>query len=207
MNMLSAKWVQRDGETIAVSPADECVSFLSHPSRVNGIKSKGMRAKHDIKALVSCNNFASYTMGDVPPILDYKLVLPMGKFNGLRVHYNIRMDPDLGVGWAALCRVACGCGPCKNQLERPWVLLVEPATQPRYAQSKECVLWPSYKSANDWKCCALVAKNGGRQNGGTEVNPFCPQRVQGAHFPHCAHGQGWCGRHDRQGGRWQLPVC
>jgi len=137
MNMLSAKWVERDGETIALSPADECVSFLSHPSRVNGIKSKSMRAKHDIKALVSCNNYASYTMGDVPPILDYKLVLPMGKFNGLRVHYNIRTET------------------------------VE----------------------------------------GTEVNPFCPQHVQGAHFPHCAHGQGWCGRHDRQGGRWQLPVC
>ena len=29
--MLSAKWIQRDGETIAVSPAAECVRLLSHP--------------------------------------------------------------------------------------------------------------------------------------------------------------------------------
>jgi hypothetical protein len=65
---------------------------------------------------------------------------------------------DLGVGWAALCQVACGCGPCKDQLERLWVLLVEPAVQPCYAQNKECVLWPSYEGANDWKCCTLVPK-------------------------------------------------
>ncbi len=62
------------------------------------------------------------------------------------------------MGWAALRRVACNCGPCKEQLERPWVLLVKPAAQPRYTQNKECVLWPSYEGANDWKCCALVPK-------------------------------------------------
>ena len=152
-NMLSAKWVERDGETIAVSPAGECVCLLSDPSRVYGIKSEGMRAKHDSKALVP-----RYMMGDVPPIPDYKVVLPKGKFDGLRAHYNIRTDPDLGVGWAALRRVACGCGPCKDQLERPWVPLVEPAAQPRYAQNKECVLWPSYEGANNWKCCALIPK-------------------------------------------------
>ncbi len=143
-NMLSAKWVERDRETIAVSPADECVCLLSDPSRVNGIKSEGMRAKRDRKALVSRNDYSSYTMGDVPPTPDYKVVLPKGKFNGLRAHDNIRTDPDLGVGWAALCQVACGCGPCKEQLERLWVLVVKPAAQPRQAQNKECVLWPSY---------------------------------------------------------------
>ena len=157
-NMLSAKWVERDGETIAVSPADECVRLLSHPSRVNGIKSEGMRAKRENKVLVSRNEYASYTMGDVPLIPDYKVVLPKGKFNGIRAHYNIRTDPDLGVGWAAMRRVACGCGPCKEQLERPWVPLVEPDAQPRYAQNKECAMWHSYEGANDWKCCALVPK-------------------------------------------------
>ncbi len=128
--MLSAKWVERDEETIAVSPADECVRLLSNPSRVNGIKSEGMRAKRDRKALVSRNDYSSYTMGDVPPIPDYKVVLRKGKFNGLCGHYNICMDPYLSVGWAALRWVACGCGPCKDQLERLWVPLVEPVAQP-----------------------------------------------------------------------------
>jgi hypothetical protein len=137
-NMLSTKWVERDGETVAVSPADKCVCLLRNPARVNGIKSKSIRAKCKGKVLVSCNNYASYTMGDVPPLPDYKVVLPKGKFNGLRAHYNICTDLDLGLGWAALCQVACSWGPCKDQLERPWVPLVEVTVQPRYAQNKEC---------------------------------------------------------------------
>jgi hypothetical protein len=117
-----------------------------------------MWANRDNKALASRNNNASYTMMDFPPIPDYKVVLPKGNFNGLRAHYNICMDPDLGVSWAALRRVACSCRLCKDQLERPWVPLVEPAAQPHYAQNKEFILWPSYEGANDWKCYALVPK-------------------------------------------------
>ena len=86
------------------------VFVCCNPSRVNGIKSEGMQAKRNAKALVSRNDQASYTVGGVPPIPDYKVVLPKGKFNSLRAHYNIRTDtdPDLGLGWAALRRVACG---------------------------------------------------------------------------------------------------
>ena len=87
---------------------DGCVRLLSNPSRVNGIKSEGMQVKRDAKALVSRNDHASYTVGGVPPILDYKVVLPKGKFNSLRAHYNIHTDPDLGLGWVALRQVACG---------------------------------------------------------------------------------------------------
>jgi hypothetical protein len=94
--MLLAKWVERDEETVAVSPADKCVRLLSDPARVNGVKSEGMWAKQEGKALVSCNDYKSYTMVDVPPILDYKVVLPKGQFKGLRAHYNIRTDLDLG---------------------------------------------------------------------------------------------------------------
>jgi hypothetical protein len=43
--MLSAKWIECGGINIAVSPADECIHLLSDPTRLNGIKSKGMRAK------------------------------------------------------------------------------------------------------------------------------------------------------------------
>ena len=114
-NMLSVKWVKRDEKIVVVSPADKCVHFLSNQSRVNGIKSEGMRAKRKGKVLVSCNDYTSFMMGGVLPIPDYKVVLPKGKFNGLCVHYSTRMDPDLGLGWAALRQVACGCGPCKDQ--------------------------------------------------------------------------------------------
>jgi hypothetical protein len=86
-----------------------------------------------------------------------KVILPKGKFNGLRAHCNIRADPDLGTNYAALHHVACGCESCKEQLGWPWVLpCVDVATQPRYSQNKECTLWPSYEGGNDSKICQLV---------------------------------------------------
>jgi hypothetical protein len=97
-------------------------------------------------------------MVDVPPLQDYKVVLPKGQFNDIRAHYNICTDLDLGMGWAALHWVACGCGPCKDQLERPWVPCGDITVQPLYTVNKECALWPSYEGANDWKICALVIK-------------------------------------------------
>jgi hypothetical protein len=127
--MLSAKWIELI--SIAVSLADKCDRLLSNPACSNGIKSKGVRAKCEGRALVVRNNYMTYTMMDVPPLLDYKVVLPKGQFNGIPAHYNIHRDPDLGMGWAALRWVACGCGPCKDQLQRPWVLRGNITTQPR----------------------------------------------------------------------------
>ncbi len=176
--MLNAKWIDRGGgDAVSVSPAAECVCLLSDPARVSGIKSKGMRAKREAKALVERNNYASYTMGDVPPLLDYKVILPRGNFNGLRAHYNIRTDPNLEIDYAALRRVACSCGLCKEQLGRPWVLpCVDVAAQSRYGQNKECMLWPSYKGANDWKICQLVPKTEVDKKGrGSRIKTFSAQ--------------------------------
>ena len=70
---------------------------------LNEIKSKGRHVKREGKALVSCNNNATYTMADVPPLPDYKVVLPKGQFNSICAHYNICTDPNLGMGWAVRC--------------------------------------------------------------------------------------------------------
>ena len=119
--------------------------------------------------MVERNDYATYTMDDVPPLPDYKVILPKGKFNGLRAHYNIRTDSDLGIDYAALRRVACGCELCKEQLGRPWVLpCVDVAAQPRYGQNKECTLWPSYEGGNDWKICRLVPKTEADKKGARE---------------------------------------
>jgi hypothetical protein len=76
--MLSAKWIECNGITIAMSPADECVHLLSDPMRLNSIKSKGMRAKREGRALVMQKDYMTYTMENVPPLPDYKVVLPKG---------------------------------------------------------------------------------------------------------------------------------
>ena len=65
--------------------------------------------------MVSRNNYATYTMTDVLTLPDYKVVLPKGRFNGICAHYNIRINLDLIIGWAALRWVAYGCGSCKDQ--------------------------------------------------------------------------------------------
>ena len=98
-----------------------------------GIKSEGMWAKHKGKALVSRNDYVSSTMADVPPLPDYKVVLPKGKFNRLCTHYNICTDLDLIMGWAVLRCIACGCRPFKDQLEMPWIPRNAVPAQPHYA--------------------------------------------------------------------------
>jgi hypothetical protein len=153
--VLSAKLIEHDCITAAMSPAD---NLLSNPACLNGIKSKGTRSKHKGRTLVMRNDYMTYTMTNVPPLLDYKVVLPKGQFNGIRAHFNTRTDPDLSMGWAALRLIACGCGPCKDQLQRPWVLRGKITAQPRYAVKKICKLWPSYEGVNDWKICTLKPK-------------------------------------------------
>ena len=100
--MLNAKWIDRGGgDDVAVSPAAKCVCLLSNPACVSGVKNKGMRSKREAKA-----DYATFTMGNVPPLPDYKMILPKGNFNGLCAHYNIRTDPDLGIDYAAWCCVS-----------------------------------------------------------------------------------------------------
>jgi hypothetical protein len=45
----AVKWVERGGKLITVSPAEECVCLLSNPTRINGIKSEGMRASMKVR--------------------------------------------------------------------------------------------------------------------------------------------------------------
>ncbi len=151
--MLSAKWIDHNGVAVAVSPTAKCVCMLSNPSRANEIESKGIQNKHEGNAFVEQNDYATYSMANAPPIPEYKIVLKKGKFNGIHTFYNICLDPNLGIGWVAVCCVACGCGPCKVKLKMPWTRQVNNCTQPCYAENKECLLWQSYEGANNWRIC------------------------------------------------------
>ena len=163
--MQSAKWIDCDRLLVAVSPAAECDHLLSNPTFLNGIKSKGMQAKQEGKALVERNTYESYMMDDVPPIPNFKIAFAKGKFNGLRAYYNICMDPDLRLGLAALRRVACGCDACEEQLGMPWLQRANMYEQPRYATNNWCVLWRSYEGANDWEIFQLEPVNEEEEKG------------------------------------------
>jgi hypothetical protein len=104
-----------------------------------------------------------------PPIPNYKIMLLKSKFNGICAYYNIHMDPDLGLGYAALWRIACGCDAWKEQLGRPWLPRVNMFEQPQYTQNNKCVLWPSYKGANNWKICQLFPVTDDNETGAWDL--------------------------------------
>jgi hypothetical protein len=60
-------------------------------------RARACRQSAKKRALVVQNDYMTYTMENFPPLPDYKVVLPKGQFNGIRAHYNIRTDPDLGM--------------------------------------------------------------------------------------------------------------
>jgi hypothetical protein len=138
--MQPAKWIDCGRLLVAVSPAAECVRLLSDPTCLNSIKSKGMRAKREGKALVERNTYESYTMDDVLPIPNFKIIFAKGKFNGLRAY-------------------ACGCDTCKELLGMRWFPCVDMNKQSRYATNDQCVLCGSYKGENDWKIFQLEPEN------------------------------------------------
>ena len=59
-----------------------------------------------------------------------------GAHVGLLGHYNLHVDPDLGVGKAALRRIPCACVACEVHRKRPWVPGVEAKDQPRFEQNQ-----------------------------------------------------------------------
>ena len=115
-------------------------------------------AKYSDEDISNCTFrlYKCYMMDNVPLIPNYKTKFPKGKFNGICVYYSIRTDPDLGLGFAALCCIACGFNGCKEQLARLWLPRVDMHEQPRYAANEECVLWRSYEGENDWRICELL---------------------------------------------------
>ena len=73
--MQPAKWVQVGSEVKAASPAVECVRLLQDPERLHGVKSEGMRAKREGEALVERNDYDVYSMDDVEPLPDCKVIV------------------------------------------------------------------------------------------------------------------------------------
>ncbi len=100
--MLSTKWIDRSGVLVAVSPMAECVCMLNNTTQIKGIPRKGMRASCKGNVLVERNDYKCYTMDDVPPISNYRIMFSKGEFTGISAYYKISTDPDLGLGYVAL---------------------------------------------------------------------------------------------------------
>lgn len=151
---------QSMSEDEKMSFAHECLRLCSHPDRLTGVKGQTKHAKREAAAKLLCRCYYTMSMDDV---LFSSLCMGVAKnpslegtHNGIRGRYNIRADPDLGLGRAALRRVPCACDSCITQMQEPWETGIVPCDQPRYKQNRMCRLFPIFDGLNDWVIVDLV---------------------------------------------------
>ena len=146
-------------EGTSFSLAEECARLCSDASRVTGVKSEGKYAKRENAATMKKRTYHVQDPNDVS-YSGIKMKLEgfkKGKRNGISSMYNIRADPNLGIGRLAIRRIPCGCQACKAQLEIPWdYQKIDPTKQDRYASSVHCALWPVFEGLNDWSVVTAV---------------------------------------------------
>jgi hypothetical protein len=70
--------------------------------------------------------------------------------SALSFMYNCRVDPDLGIGRAAVCQILCACSSCWMQVDLPWSPGADATLQPRYTSSLKFKFWPIFEGLNDW---------------------------------------------------------
>jgi hypothetical protein len=149
-----ADWAMEQGKETCLSA--EAVRLLEHPDRKDGVTCNGKYKKRFENRAVTERHYHVLKGADVRfdnlkmETIKFKNVRK-GRHNGMRARYNIRTDPYLGVGFAAIRRIPCACHVCVQQLQEPWIPAISRKDQPRYKQNKQCKLWPVFEGHNDWE--------------------------------------------------------
>jgi hypothetical protein len=166
-------------ETEATSFARECLRLCSLKERKDGVKSSSKYAKREQSAKVSKRLYYLQERSNVR-LGQLKMAtrsLPKGQaHSGLLARYNIRTDPDLCVGRAALCRIPCSYQACRVQLAQPWSPLTPAVEQKRYQENQQCDYWPIFKGLNDWLIVDLSPSPGTDMD---EVQEACYDVIEG----------------------------
>jgi hypothetical protein len=106
------------------SLAAECARLCSLPSRINGVKSHAKAKKREETATMKKRNYHVQPEEEEIPFTNIKMKtggLPSkGTYNGMGPMCNLRVDPSLGVGRAALRRIPCLCQGCLSHLKLAW---------------------------------------------------------------------------------------
>jgi hypothetical protein len=147
-------------ETASKSLAVEAQRLLSLDSRINGVKGDKKHAKRQASATLKQRHYHVQDPDDLEfENLKFQPVdLPAGI--GVMQCYNIRADPDLGLGKIALRRIPCACHGCQGQLAKPWQPNVAASEQPRYKPGN-CELAPIFADGlNDWHIADVKQETG-----------------------------------------------
>ena len=145
-------------EGASQSLAAECARLCSLPSRINGVKGHAKARKREDTATMKKRNYHVQNEEEDIPFTNLKMKtvgLPAGMYNGMGAMYNLRVEPSLGVGKAALRRIPCLCDGCLLQLKLSWQAGVSASEQQRYKSSISCKWWGIFLGLNDWKIVSL----------------------------------------------------
>jgi hypothetical protein len=148
--MSACSMVEEEGKSLAEEWARLCLGT----SCVAGVKSNAKYAKREASAALKMRNYHVQKREDVQfEGMQMEAHIPKSKHthDGLTAMYNLRADPDLGLGKIALRRIPCACSNCIKQTKKPWALNVKPKLQPQYTQNRECKMWPIFHGLNDWR--------------------------------------------------------
>ena len=166
-------------ETESTSFAMECLRLCSLQERKDGVKSSSKYAKREQAAPVSERLYYLQKREDVR-LGQLKMALrglPKGAaHSGLLARYNIRTDPDLGVGRAALRRIPCSCQACRIQLGESWAPRTPIEEQRRYQENVDCRYWQIFKGLNDWLIVDLCPSAGTDMD---DVQEACYDVIEG----------------------------
>jgi hypothetical protein len=157
-------------EGVSKSIAAEAARLCSDITRIKGVKSKGKYQKRETNAAMKKRYYHVHEQDSTEHINVSMKCLPFIKgnetANGLKAMYNLRADPDLGLGRVAVQRICCACKACRHQSKLDWDPNVEASEQRRYSSSTACVLWDIFEGLNDWHIVQLVP---GKDNDDEEI--------------------------------------
>ena len=143
------------------SHADECKNLLSGKRSEFGKKGQKRaiqgklsgRDYHvtDIRTKIHGNDLKMTTTG-------FRKAKKGELYTGMRAHYHIHADPDLGLGKVAVRRIPCGCQSCLEKLRTKWDDSNEISleNQPRFQRNETCKYNKVFGIYNDWTILHIV---------------------------------------------------
>ena len=103
--------------------AKECLGLWLNPNKKTGVKSDEKSAKMEASAELKERFYHVQEYDEIK--YTSKQVASEGfknvKLEGISSMYNIRSDPDLGFGKAAIGRIQCACNSCVAKISVPRV--------------------------------------------------------------------------------------
>ena len=69
---------------------------------------------------------------------------------GLSKHYYLQLGPKLCHGKCAIIKIPCSGIACKNMLDKTWVIVSDPNSQPYNQPIEYCTYWPVLVSFDKW---------------------------------------------------------